>query len=234
MGKIWQGRTGGSLDGAADKFNSSVSFDSRLFREDIDGSIAHAEMLGRQKIIPAEDAVKIAEALKEMKADIESGALKIDLSAEDIHSFIESELTLRIGEAGKKLHTARSRNDQSATDLRLYLRSEASTVQKLLKSLAAAIVDKAEKNTDAIMPGYTHLQRAQPISFAHHLLAYFQMFKRDFERIGDALKRLNVSPLGSAALAGVAYPIDREYTAAALGFDSNSETASTPSRTGIT
>ena len=217
MAKMWAGRTEGLLDKDADDFNSSVSFDKRMYKEDIAGSKAHAAMLAACGIISGEDAEKITEGLNGILKDIESGALLIE-NAEDVHMFIEDQLTARIGEAGKKLHTARSRNDQVALDLRLYLRNRCGEISALIKALLIVIKDKAEEYKTAIMPGYTHLQRAQPVTFAHHLLAYAEMFKRDAGRIKDAVSRMNYSPLGSCALAGTTYNIDRQMTAAALGF----------------
>ena len=220
MDKLWAGRFLTALDKTADDFNSSISFDSKMFRQDIEGSIAHATMLASKGIISEEDAGTIIEGLGTILADIESGALPFDMNAEDIHMFIESELTKRIGECGKRLHTARSRNDQVALDLRLYLRDENKEVVALVKTLIEALKDKASENKDAIMPGYTHLQRAQPITFGHHLMAYAMMFIRDLGRIKDALKRMNQSPIGCCALAGTTYNTDRDYEASLLGFDS--------------
>ena len=219
MAKMWAGRAAGQLDQTADDFNSSIHFDSRMYRQDITGSLAHAAMLAKQGILTEEEAAQLAEGLADILADIESGKLPIDPAAEDIHMFVEQVLTERLGDVGKKLHTARSRNDQVALDLRLWLREESGKVQKALRALIGVIADQAEANTDAIVPGYTHLQRAQPILFAHQLLAYGMMFSRDITRIGDAVKRMNESPLGACALAGTTYPTDRRMTAAALGFD---------------
>lgn len=219
MEKMWAGRASGKLDRAADDFNSSIHFDKRMAKQDIRGSMAHAAMLAACGILSEADADAILKGLEGILADLDSGALEIDPGAEDIHMFVEAELTRRIGEVGKRLHTARSRNDQVATDLRLYLREETEAVIKSLKALIRAIHDKAAENTDAILPGYTHLQRAQPVTFAHHLLAYAMMFIRDAGRLADAARRMNRSPLGSCALAGTTYPIDRRMTAAALGFD---------------
>ena len=220
MDKLWAGRFLTALDKTADDFNSSISFDSKMYRQDIEGSIAHATMLASKGIITEEDAGTIIEGLGGILADIESGELQFDMNAEDIHMFIESELTKRIGECGKRLHTARSRNDQVALDLRLFLRAENKEVVALVNTLIEALKDKAEENKDAIMPGYTHLQRAQPITFGHHLMAYAMMFIRDLQRINDALKRLNQSPIGCCALAGTTYDTDRDYEASLLGFDS--------------
>ncbi len=219
MEKMWAGRFKSALDKKADDFNSSISVDCRMYEQDIRGSIAHATMLVGQGILPASDLAPIVDGLTAILEEIKAGQLAIDERAEDIHMFIEGELTRRIGDAGKRLHTARSRNDQVAVDIRLYLRDEAEKVLSLIKALIATIVDKAEENADVIAPGYTHLQRAQPISFGHHLLAYAMMLLRDKSRIEDAVKRMNFSPLGSCALAGTTYPTDREQTATALGFD---------------
>lgn len=219
MEKMWAGRSSGKLDRAADDFNSSIHFDSRMAKQDIKGSMAHAAMLAAQGILSQDDYHRIAKGLSEIHTDLQSGALAIDMSAEDIHMFIEAELTRRLGDVGKRLHTARSRNDQVATDLRLYLRDETAEMMRALRELIAAIYQKASENTDVILPGYTHLQRAQPVTFAHHLLAYAMMFIRDAGRLSDAVKRMNISPLGACALAGTTYPIDRQMTAAALGFD---------------
>ena len=219
MEKMWAGRSSGKLDRAADDFNSSIHFDSRMAKQDIKGSMAHAAMLAAQGILSQDDYHRIAKGLSEILTDLQSGALAIDMSAEDIHMFIEAELTRRLGDVGKRLHTARSRNDQVATDLRLYLRDETEEMMRALRELIAAIYQKASENTDVILPGYTHLQRAQPVTFAHHLLAYAMMFIRDAGRLSDAVKRMNVSPLGACALAGTTYPINRQMTAAALGFN---------------
>ncbi len=219
MDKLWAGRSCGTLDETADGFNSSISFDSKMYQEDIEGSIAHAEMLRKCGIISDKDFSAIEKGLVSIREDIESGKLAFDLSAEDVHTFIESVLTERIGETGKKLHTARSRNDQVATDLRLYMKKRCEEISAGLKALILSLTDKAEENQDVIMCGYTHMQRAQPITMAQHLLAYAQMFIRDYGRIKDAVGRMNVSPLGSCALAGTTYPTDREYEAKLLGFD---------------
>ena len=217
MGKIWAGRTDGTVNKIADDFNSSISFDSRMYKEDITGSMAHAAMLGAKNIISEADADLIIDGLSGILSDLESGKLKIDFSAEDIHTFVEQTLTDRIGQAGKKLHTARSRNDQVALDLRLYLKNEADEVQKRLKELTAAVCEKANEYKSAVMPGYTHLQRAQPVTFGHHLMAYAMMLLRDIDRINDAKKRLLVSPIGSCALAGTTYDTDRFFEAEKLG-----------------
>lgn len=218
MKQLWTGRFSKQLDKKTNDFNSSISFDSRMFKEDIDGSIAHADMLGKCGIITKEDCEKIIDGLNKIKAEIIGGTLEIDPTAEDIHTFIESELTARIGDAGKRLHTARSRNDQVALDIRLYLKKECGEIISMLKELIGVLCDKADKYSDTVMPGYTHLQRAQPIVFGHHLLAYAEMLLRDIGRIEDAKKRLDFSPLGSGALAGTTYPVDREYSAELLGF----------------
>ncbi len=219
MEKMWAGRFQKALDKKADDFNSSIRFDYRMFEQDIRGSIAHATMLVKQGILPASDLQPIIDGLTGILEDITSGTLPIDENAEDIHMFVEGELTKRIGDAGKRLHTARSRNDQVAVDIRLYLRDKAEEVVALIKGLIKAVVDKAEESADVIAPGYTHLQRAQPISFGHHLMAYAMMLLRDVSRVEDAVKRMNFSPLGSCALAGTTYPTDRAFTAKELGFD---------------
>lgn len=217
--KLWGNAGHGALNAAADDFNSSIKVDSRMYREDILGSIAHANMLSSCGIIEAEEGAALTSGLREILNELESGELKIDMTAEDIHSFVELELTKRLGDTGKKLHTARSRNDQVALDVRLYLRRQCEETAELVKALIRAIAEQAEKSADAVMPGYTHLQRAQPITFAHQLLAYGMMFARDLGRISDAKARMNFSPLGCCALAGTTLPIDREMTAEALGFD---------------
>ena len=216
---MWAGRFAKALDSKADDFNSSIRFDYKMYRQDIKGSIAHAEMLSAQKIISNEDKDAIIDGLCDILSDIESGRLDIDMSCEDIHMFVESELTRRIGDAGKRLHTARSRNDQVAVDVRMYLRDEAEEIVGLLRQLITDVVDKAEENKVVILPGYTHLQRAQPITFGHHLMAYAMMLLRDIGRIEDAKKRMNVSPLGSCALAGTTYNTNRRMEAEKLGFD---------------
>ena len=219
MEKMWAGRFEKALDQKANDFNSSIRFDCRMFRQDIRGSLAHASMLAAQGILSAQDLEDITAGLTSILTDIEAGRLPFDPEAEDIHMFIEAELTARIGDAGKRLHTARSRNDQVAVDIRLYLRDEAAAITGQLRELLAVILDQASAHVDTVMPGYTHLQRAQPITFAHHLLAYGMMFARDIDRIADAVKRMNVCPLGSCALAGTTYPTDRYKTAELLGFD---------------
>lgn len=216
--QLWQGRFQKALDPKTNDFNSSIKFDSRMFKEDIEGSLAHAAMLAAQGIISAEDLTAITEGLQGIKAEIENGTLEIDPNAEDIHTFVEGELTARIGAAGKRLHTARSRNDQVALDIRLYLRKECDALYGQLTELINVLCKKAEQYSGAVMPGYTHMQRAQPITFGHHLLAYAEMFLRDKQRLSDARERMNVSPLGACALAGTTYHTDREMTAKALGF----------------
>jgi len=218
MEKMWAGRFEKNLDTKADDFNSSIRFDYKMYRQDIIGSIAHAEMLEKQTIISKEDCNAIIEGLTEILSDIENGELDIDMKAEDIHMFVEAELTKRIGDAGKRLHTARSRNDQVALDIRMYLRDKSNDIIKLLKDLISAIIEKAEEGKTAIVPGYTHLQRAQPITFGHHILAYAQMLLRDISRVEDAVARMNYSPIGSCALAGTTYNTDRRFEAQKLGF----------------
>ena len=217
--KLWAGRFQKELDQKTNDFNSSIAFDSRMAREDILGSMAHAAMLAKQGIISAADGEAIRDGLAGILADLESGALPIDPNAEDIHTFVEGELTARIGDAGKRLHTGRSRNDQVALDDRLYLRSLAGPLRAQLTELIGVLCKKAEEYAGAVMPGYTHLQRAQPITFGHHLMAYAEMFLRDIGRMDDAVKRMNVSPLGSGALASTTYPLDREAAAEALEMD---------------
>ncbi len=219
MDKMWAGRFEKALDKQADDFNSSIHFDCRMYKQDITGSMVHAMMLSRQGIISSDESKVIINGLSGILEDIENGVLVIDMDAEDIHMFVEAELTKRIGDTGKKLHTARSRNDQVALDVRLYLAQECEEIGKLIIELIAAIKDKAEEYKDAIMPGYTHLQRAQPITFAHHILSYAFMLKRDFDRLGDALGRMwSQCPIGSCALAGTTYNTDRAFEAERLGF----------------
>ena len=215
---MWAGRFAKSLDSKADDFNSSIRFDCKMYKQDIIGSIAHAEMLAKQKIITDEDSRTIINGLTSILSDIEEGRLDFDMSCEDIHMFVEAELTKRIGDAGKRLHTARSRNDQVALDIRMYLRDNSNEVIALLKELIDAILAKAEEGKDKIVPGYTHLQRAQPITFGHHLMAYAQMFLRDISRVKDAVARMNYYPIGSCALAGTTYDTDRDFEAERLGF----------------
>ena len=219
MAKMWAGRTDGATAAIADDFNSSIHFDNRMYRQDITGSMVHASMLAARKIITDSDAEQLREGLAQILEDLDSGALAIDPSCEDIHMFVEQVLTDRIGDVGKKLHTARSRNDQVALDIRMYLRSEIDEITALVKELVKAVTDKAEEYADAIMPGYTHLQRAQPITFGHHLMAYAMMLLRDLERLGDCRRRMNRSPIGCCALAGTTYDTDRRYEAKELGFD---------------
>ena len=218
MAKLWGGRFQKSTDQKVDDFNSSIRFDARMYRQDIRGSIAHAQMLGRQGIIPQEDVEQIVEGLNGILADIEAGKVAFEIDAEDIHMNIEKILIERIGEAGKRLHTGRSRNDQVALDLRMYLMDEIAEIDGMLKDTLEALLSLAEKHTETVMPGYTHLQKAQPVTFAHHLMAYFEMFRRDRGRLADCRKRMDSMPLGSGALAGTTYPLDREFVAEQLGF----------------
>lgn len=215
---MWAGRFSKKIDDTVNAFNSSIAFDGRMYKHDIQGSIAHATMLGDCGIITKEDSLQIIDGLKGILSDIDSGKLELDPSAEDIHMFIEAELTKRLGDVGKRLHTSRSRNDQVAVDIRLYLRDEIQEIYDLVKKLAVTLVNMAEQHTETIMPGYTHLQRAQPITFAQHLMAYVFMFLRDLERLQDTSKRMNYCPLGSGALAGTTYRTNRKQTAELLGF----------------
>ncbi len=217
--KMWAGRTAGATDQLADDFNSSIRFDSRMYRQDITGSMAHAAMLGAQGIITAAEADILIAGLEQILADLDSGALEIDPGAEDIHMFVEQDLTNRVGDVGKKLHTARSRNDQVALDLRLYLREETDEILSLVKELIEALLVQAETYKGTILPGYTHLQRAQPVTFGHHLLAYASMLLRDRERLQDGRRRINVSPIGCCALAGTTFDTDRFFEAEKLGMD---------------
>ncbi len=219
MAKLWGGRFSKATDTLVDDFNSSIRFDARMYAQDIKGSQAHAEMLGRQGIIPKDDADLIVKTLGEIKNDIDENRVEFLIDAEDIHMNIETILISRIGDVGKRLHTGRSRNDQVALDIRMYLRDEIDALTILLEDLKTAILDLAENNLDTIMPGYTHLQKAQPITLAHHVMAYFEMLNRDCMRLSDCRKRLNYLPLGSGALAGTTYPLDREFVAEKLGFD---------------
>lgn len=219
MKKMWAGRTDGVTDKIADDFNSSIHFDCKMFRQDIRGSMAHAAMLGAQNIITKNEADTLIDGLDTILSDLENGSLQFDMECEDIHMFVEQELTKRLGAVGKKLHTARSRNDQVALDLRMYLRDEAEEIIDLVRDLTYAITEQAEKNKATVLPGYTHLQRAQPITFGHHLMAYAMMLLRDIARLTDAKKRMNISPIGSCALAGTTYNIDRRFEAKELGFD---------------
>ncbi len=217
--KLWAGRFQKEISQTTNDFNSSISFDSRMYKEDIQGSIAHATMLGKCGIIDKDQSVLICRGLNEILEDIESGKLQIDMTAEDIHTFIEGELTKRLGDAGKRLHTARSRNDQVAVDIRLYLRNQIDDLKLQVRNLIEVICNKAEQYSDTVMPGYTHLQRAQPITFGHHLMAYAEMLLRDLSRLNDTQKRMNINPLGSGALACTTYPIDRTITTELLQFD---------------
>lgn len=223
--KLWGGRFAKEESAKAQQFNASIQFDQKLYRQDITGSIAHSRMLARQGIIPQSEADLIKEALTDILADIENGNFQFTIEQEDIHMNIESVLTQRIGAAGKRLHTARSRNDQVAVDFRLYLKDEIQEISGLLLTLARTLCDLAEQHQDTVMPGYTHLQRAQPVTLAFHLMAYVQMFQRDQERLADCLKRTDSLPLGSGALAGTTYPTDREFLAQELGFSRICENA---------
>lgn len=219
MAKMWAGRTDGRTDRLADDFNSSIGFDCRMYRQDITGSMAHAAMLGATGILPKADADTLIDGLQTILDDLGSGKLQFDPACEDIHMFVEQVLTERLGDVGKKLHTARSRNDQVALDLRMYLREQCDAISAQVKTLIEALVDRAAEYKSAIMPGYTHLQRAQPITFGHHLMAYAMMLLRDRSRLSDCRKRMNRSPIGCCALAGTTYPTDRAMEAAQLGFD---------------
>ncbi len=219
MQKLWGGRFSKATDKKVDDFNSSIRFDQRMYKQDILGSIAHATMLGKQAIIPQADTDLIVKTLGEILADIDAGKVEFLIDAEDIHMNIEKILTERIGDAGTRLHTGRSRNDQVALDIRMYIRDEIADICAMLKALMQTLLSIAEENTDTIMPGYTHLQKAQPITLAHHIMAYFEMLKRDYDRLCDTKKRVNIMPLGSGALAATTYPLDREFVAEMLGFD---------------
>ncbi len=219
MAKLWAGRTAGETDRLADNFNSSIRFDCKLYRQDITGSMAHAAMLGAKGILTQEEAQALIDGLAGILSDLESGKLDFDWSCEDIHMFVEQELTNRLGALGKKLHTARSRNDQVALDLRMYLRGESDALDAEIRDLLDALLAQAEEHRATILPGYTHLQRAQPITFGHHLLAYAMMLLRDLDRLHDGRKRINCSPIGCCALAGTTYDIDRRMEAEKLGFD---------------
>ena len=219
MAKMWAGRTSGVTDSIADDFNSSIRFDCKMYKQDITGSMAHAAMLGAKNIISQKEADVLIDGLQGILDDLQSGALEFDFTCEDIHMFVEQVLTQRLGDVGKKLHTARSRNDQVALDLRMYLREEIDEIIALVKDVVEAILDQAEANKTVIMPGYTHLQRAQPILFSHHLMAYAMMLLRDLDRLADCRKRMNVSPIGCCALAGTTYDTDRRFEAWKLGFD---------------
>ena len=220
MAKMWAGVTAGVTDSIADDFNSSIHFDCKMYKEDITGSMAHAAMLAGKGIISQKDADLLIDGLQGILDDLNSGKLEFDMSCEDVHMFVEQVLTQRIGDTGKKLHTARSRNDQVALDLRMFLRSKADEIIALTKDAVAAIYEQAQANKSVIMPGYTHLQRAQPILFSHHILAYAMMLLRDLDRLSDCRRRMNISPIGSCALAGTTYDTDREFEAKQLGFDS--------------
>ena len=217
MAKMWAGVTDGNTAQIADDFNSSIRFDSRMYKQDITGSMAHAAMLGAQGIIAQDEAAALIDGLQGILEDLESGALELDLTCEDIHMFVEQVLTQRLGDVGKKLHTARSRNDQVALDLRLYLAEKTDVLTGLVRELVQTVADKAEQYKATIMPGYTHLQRAQPITFGHHLMAYAMMLLRDLDRMADAKKRTLISPIGCCALAGTTYHTDRRFEAAQLG-----------------
>jgi len=218
MAKMWAGRTSGITDSIADDFNSSIRFDCKMYKQDITGSMAHAAMLGARNIISKKEAETLIDGLQGILDDLNSGALEFDFTCEDIHMFVEQVLTQRLGDVGKKLHTARSRNDQVALDLRMYLREEIDEITELVKDVIEAILEQAQANKSVIMPGYTHLQRAQPILFSHHLLAYAMMLLRDLDRLSDCRKRMNVSPIGCCALAGTTYNTDRRFEAWKLGF----------------
>ena len=218
MAKMWAGRTSGITDSIADDFNSSIRFDCKMYQQDITGSMAHAAMLGAKNIISRKEAETLIDGLQGILDDLESGALEFDFTCEDIHMFVEQVLTARLGDVGKKLHTARSRNDQVALDLRMYLREEIDEITDLTKDVIEAILEQAQANKAVIMPGYTHLQRAQPILFSHHLLAYAMMLLRDLDRLADCRRRMNVSPIGCCALAGTTYNTDRRFEAWKLGF----------------
>ena len=221
--KLWGGRFNKETDKAVDDFNSSISFDCKMFEEDITGSIAHVTMLGKQGIIPEENSKKITEELKQILSDIKDGKIEFSEEAEDIHMNVETILIERLKEVGKQLHTGRSRNDQVALDVRMYAKKANASIQAELKNMLSTILKIAKAHTETVMSGYTHLQKAQPITFAHHLMAYFQMFKRDFERLRDSYKRMDYMPLGSGALAGTTYPLDRHYVAELLGFENVTE-----------
>ncbi len=218
MADLWGGRFTKDTDRMVYDFNASILFDQKLYKQDIKGSIAHVTMLAKQGILTPEDKEAIISGLEGILKDVEEGTLIIDSKYEDIHSFVEANLIDRIGEAGKRLHTGRSRNDQVALDMRLYTREQVCNTDSLLKTLMLAILKTMEENTETYMPGFTHLQKAQPTTLAHHYGAYFEMFKRDRERLADIYKRMNYCPLGAGALAGTTYPLDREYTASLLGF----------------
>ena len=219
MEKMWAGRTAGKTDKTADDFNSSIRFDCRMYRQDIKGSMAHAAMLAKQGIITEADAETLIDGLSEILVDLDTGKLEIDPNAEDIHMFVEQVLTSRLGDVGKKLHTARSRNDQVALDIRMYLRDEINEIGEMVRGLIEELIGRAAEQKATILPGYTHLQRAQPITFGHHLMAYAMMLLRDYDRLADCKKRMNLSPIGCCALAGTTYDTDRRFEADKLGFD---------------
>jgi argininosuccinate lyase len=219
MAKMWAGRFSKEVDEKVNDFNSSISFDARMYRHDIRGSMAHAQMLGEQGIIEKHESEKIIEGLKGILADLDSGVLHFDPNAEDIHMFVEQVLTERLGDTGKRLHTARSRNDQVALDIKFYLKDECDEISKLTYELIETLIATAQEHYDTVMPGYTHLQRAQPVTFAHHIMAYAQMLTRDLGRLADTKKRMDRMPLGSCALAGTTYPLNRKRTAELLGFE---------------
>ncbi|HBG48182.1 MAG TPA: argininosuccinate lyase [Cyanobacteria bacterium UBA9971] len=219
MSKLWGGRFQKSTDKLVDDFNSSIRFDQRLYKQDILGSIAHAKMLGKQEIIPVADSRIIEKTLKEILTDIEAGKIEFDIAAEDIHMNIEQILISKIGDVGKRLHTGRSRNDQVALDMRMYVKDEIKEIQDMISNLQQVLLNISKENLETILPGYTHLQKAQPITVAHHFMAYFEMLKRDKARLEDTYKRTNILPLGSGALAATTYPLDREFVAQELGFD---------------
>ena len=218
MADLWGGRFTKDTDQMVYEFNASINFDKKLYKQDIQGSMAHVKMLAKQGILTIEDRDAILSGLKGILEDVENGTLIIDMKYEDIHSFVEANLIDRIGDAGKRLHTGRSRNDQVALDMRLYTREQVLETDNLLNTLMAAILKTMEENVDTYMPGFTHLQKAQPTTLAHHYGAYFEMFKRDRQRLNDIYKRMNYCPLGAGALAGTTYPLDRDYTAELLGF----------------
>ena len=218
MAQLWGGRFTGETDRLAYQFNASINFDKRLFHQDIEGSIAHVTMLAKQGILTEDEKESIMQGLQGILEDVDNGRLEIDDVCEDIHSFVEAHLIERIGEAGKKLHTGRSRNDQVALDMRLYTRQQVQETDALLKELLGVILAVMEENLETYMPGFTHLQKAQPVTLAHHYGAYFEMFRRDRQRMEDIYKRMNYCPLGAGALAGTTYPLDREYTASLMGF----------------
>ena len=233
MAQLWGGRFTKETDQLVYNFNASISFDKKLYAQDIEGSIAHVIMLARQGILSDVEKEDIIAGLQGIRADVEKGKLEITDEYEDIHSFVEAELTKRIGEAGKKLHTGRSRNDQVAVDMKLYTRDEVRQMNILIKDMLRTLLSIMEENTETIMPGFTHLQKAQPITLAHHMGAYFEMFKRDHERMDDIFRRMDTCPLGSGALAGTTYPLDREFTARLWALEDRHLTAWTEFQTEI-